>query len=157
MIISKKKYDDLNNEIIILLTKKEELSNLNIKISNLNEQYKNTIEIKDKKILEISEKYKTANATIGGLSKGNNKLKKDKEQLIKNKKDLSLIISELKKQVKLVKQHNEKLISSNNELMIENNKMIGIIENLNKLVSKKMKSSPTSEQIINYDRKQPSR
>ena len=157
MIISKKKYDDLHNEIAFHLMEERRISNKNIQINNLNEQYKNIIQIKAKKILELSEKYKIANAKIGGLSRGNNKLKKDKENLQNKRGELSATISQMKKELEQLKKQNEMLTSSNNKFMVENEKMRGIVDNFNKLVSRKMKSTPTSEQIINYDRKHPSR
>lgn len=55
MIISKKKYNELNDERIFLLKNDREVSNKNIQLKNLNEQYKKTIETKDKNILELSD------------------------------------------------------------------------------------------------------
>lgn len=157
MIISKTKYNELNNKIISLLKSNNEINTTNVKLQNQNDNYQKIIEVKDNNILELSNKYKIANATIGGLSKGNNKLKSDKENLKKENKEMSLIISKMKKQIELLTKEKEKLSLSNNEFMIENKKMIGIIDNLNKMILKKMKKAPTKEQIINYDRKEPRR
>lgn len=132
---------------------KLEKQKLESEISNL----KLALTAKDEQISSLSEKYKKANTAIGGYTKGSNKYQKQIEILKKEKKDLSLIISKQHEEIDYLGINNIELKELNENFKIENEKMKGIIDNLNKLVSKKREPKPTVEKIINYDRKQPSK
>lgn len=102
-----------NSEIDQLRAKCENLDKkLKIEISVKKELLKfqdiiySRLENKNKKITELELKNHQLNGKIGGLTKYKNKLQKQNTSLQNDKKSLSDIISDLTKQINLLKENN---------------------------------------------------
>lgn len=157
MIISKTRFDKMVNNNYQMFDSNKKLSKELTRVSKENGKLEAKLEEKNEQIINLSEKYKKANTAIGGYTKGNNKYLNQIEKLKQDVKDLSLIISKQQEEIDELGINNIELKDLNESFKIENAKMKGIIDNLNKLVSKKMEPKPTVEKIVNYDRKQPSK
>ena len=164
MIGYKKKYNAIKDENAMLYCK---LESLNEKFKRSNKFYEEQIEI-------LQQKYRHIVAKSGGLKKENNRLSRYKiefktlekesnaviidfkNQLNTLEKESNAVIIDFKNQLNTLVKDNEKLKSENYKICTENKKLLAIVDNLNKLISKKMKKTPSVEEIVNYDRKQPS-
>lgn len=146
MIGYKKKYNAIKDENAMLYYK---LESLNEKFKRSNKFYEEQIEI-------LQQKYRHIVAKSGGLKKENNRLSRYKIKFKTLEKESNAVIIDFKNQLNTLVKNNEKLKSENYKICTENKKLLAIVDNLNKLISKKMKKTPSVEEIVNYDRKQPS-
>ena len=146
MIGYKKKYNAIKDENAMLYCK---LESLNEKFKRSNKFYEEQIEI-------LQQKYRHIVAKSGGLKKENNRLSRYKIEFKTLEKESNAVIIDFKNQLNTLVKDNEKLKSENYKICTENKKLLAIVDNLNKLISKKMKKTPSVEEIVNYDRKQPS-
>ena len=146
MIGYKKKYNAIKDENTMLYCK---LESLNKKFKRSNKFYEEQIEI-------LQQKYRHIVAKSGGLKKENNRLSRYKIEFKALEKESNAVIIDFKNQLNTLVKDNEKLKSENYKICTENKKLLAIVDNLNKLISKKMKKTPSVEEIVNYDRKQPS-
>ena len=146
MIGYKKKYNAIKDENAMLYYK---LESLNEKFKRSNKFYEEQIEI-------LQQKYRHIVAKSGGLKKENNRLSRYKIEFKTLEKESNAVIIDFKNQLNTLVKDNEKLKSENYKICTENKKLLAIVDNLNKLISKKMKKTPSVEEIVNYDRKQPS-
>lgn len=105
---------------------------------------KEQIEKLQSQLADQEERYQSVVAKLGGLTRGNNNLSKDKLLLQEKIKSLSKSITDKDKTIDGLRQE-----------AIDKEKMQAVIIFLEKLIQTKMRKTPTKEEIIQYDRKNP--
>lgn len=150
-IVTRKKFEELEkqrrNDIIKLSKERGEIFKL----------YDGIVKELDDKNKHLMAENKKMSSTCGGLTSGNNKYKKKTSDLLTALKEAE---KELKKeqQISLSKQNTIDVLTKENEELVEQKaKLQGIVDNLNKLISKELRPRPTATNIINYDKKDPIR
>lgn len=162
--VKKSKYDALNIKYInlneILHVYRKENSRLNNKIALLGsriEVLSNHERQMERRINNLSKSHQEVKSSKGGLTKQNNRLVKQINEVLTLNKSLN---EDLVKEKNLSKDKDNminELTATNKELNVKLNKLQGVADNLNKLVSKKMRPKPTVEEITNYDKKTPAK
>ncbi len=127
-------FKDINNNFSDIVAEKEKQLG----------KYEEQIKSMNAKLLEFEHKYKILSAKTGGLTRGNNKLKNDKVNLVKDIKNKNQTI---KNQLQKI---DDLLIKS-----AEVEALKAIIVQQEKIISKKLSGVPSKEKIINYDKKAP--
>lgn len=109
----------------------------------------------EQKINELSIRHQEVISAKGGLTKQNNRLVKQINEVLGLNKSLNEDLAKVKNLSKDKDNMINELTIANKELNVKLNKLQGVADNLNKLVSKKMRPKPTVEEITNYDKKTP--
>ncbi len=142
------KYNKLNEQ-------KKELENQKSILQNRCELLENRNYELDKYAKHLHERYRKSNSSKGGLTKQNNYLNQKKKQMDHDIKILQRNLEIEQKNSQLKENTILKMTRDNNKLVKEITQLQGIVDNLNKLIQKKMKPGPTAIDIMNYDRKYP--
>lgn len=148
--VSKKKYDELEQKRV----------DDAIDFKNKIRIKKADLEIKDKIIKELkkdrvlnAKKIKEIYGRTGGLTKQNNRLKKlyeiEKNNLDKAEKYITTMLLKIKEM-----QNTINLVTKDNKVLNDQKiKLQGIVDELNKIVSKKMRPSPDLKRLKDYHKK----
>lgn len=118
-------------------------------------RYEREIGKLEEEIEELSSKLRKSNARLGGYQSNLTKSKSLIESLRIDNENYEKELEIVKSRVKAYEDKNLQLSEDNKTLANEIIKLRGIIENLNDIISKKMRKVPTVSDIVNYDRKQP--
>lgn len=162
LFVRKSKYDELSENYNELKREYQKQCKETIRLSDKKSLLESRIEVltnherqMERRINNLSKSHQEVKSSKGGLTKQNNKLVKQINEVLALNKSLN---EDLVKEKNLSKDKDNminELTIVNKELNVKLNKLQGVTDNLNKLVSKKMRPKPTVVEITNYDKKTP--